>query len=169
MISRLDQLEGTQTPAQRAQVLLLSWIGAGLVKRAPGTFGSLAAIPFAALITWSWGNNALLASAVLVFFVGWASAHAYLKNSTEHADPQWIVIDEVAGQWLTLAAAPLVPIWYLAGFLLFRLFDIYKPWPVSWADKRVPGALGIMLDDVLAGLFAALSLIALQFVWTLFT
>jgi phosphatidylglycerophosphatase A len=149
----------------RARILLLSWFGSGLVKRAPGTLGSIGAIPPAALIAWFWSPSALVAASALVFFLGWGLSRAHLEGSTDHSDPQWIVIDEVAGQWLTLAAVPLNPIWYLTGFLLFRVFDIYKPWPVRWADKQIPSALGIMLDDVLAGLYAALSLLALQFVW----
>jgi len=69
-----------------------------------------------------------------------------------------VVIDEVAGQWLTLLVAPPDLLLYLAGFLLFRLFDIRKPWPVSWADQSLPGGLGVMVDDLLAGLYAALFL-----------
>ena len=149
----------------RIRVLFLSWFGCGLAGKAPGTLGSLGALPIAALLTWAWGSTSLIPAAVLVFLVGWVVTAAHLKDDDETKDPQWIVIDEVAGQWATLAAAPLHPVWYLIGFLLFRVFDILKPWPVSWADKKIPGALGIMLDDMLAALYAALSLIALQFLW----
>jgi len=148
--------------------MLLSWFGAGLAKQAPGTLGSLAAIPFAALIAWFWSPSTLIAASALIFFIGWWLSWLHLENSSDDKDPQWIVVDEVAGQWLTLAAAPLQPTWYLLGFVFFRIFDIFKPWPVSWADKQIPSALGIMLDDVLAGLYAALSLLALQFAWNQF-
>jgi phosphatidylglycerophosphatase A len=155
----------TSSLGARARVTILSWFGAGLVRRAPGTVGSIGAIPPAALIVWILGPPALAVSALVLFFVGWAIAAAHLKDVSSTKDPQWIVIDEVAGQWLTLAAAPFHPVWYVAGFVLFRVFDIFKPWPVSWADHRVGGALGIMLDDILAALYAALSLLALQLAW----
>ena len=70
-------------------------------------------------------------------------------------DPSFVVIDEVAGQWIALLPAGLDPVLFVAGFLAFRLFDIWKPWPVSWADRDVPGALGVMLDDLIAGAYAA--------------
>lgn len=76
-------------------------------------------------------------------------------------DPGEIVIDEVAGQWLALLSAPLTPLAYALVFLLFRIFDICKPWPVRWADRQVPGGLGIMLDDLLAAVYAALALLVL--------
>ncbi len=150
----------------RIRVLFLSWFGCGLLGKAPGTLGSLGAVPVAALMVWTWGPNSLILASILIFFAGWVVTAAHLKGGGDTKDPQWIVIDEVAGQWATLAAAPFHPAWYAIGFLLFRVFDIFKPWPVSWADKKVPGALGIMLDDMLAALYAALSLIALQFLWT---
>ena len=76
---------------------------------------------------------------------------------SSHVDDRYdgrIVIDEVAGQWLALIPLPLDPGLYLLAFLAFRLFDILKPWPVGWADRRLPGAFGIMADDLLAGLYA---------------
>ncbi|TAL03896.1 MAG: phosphatidylglycerophosphatase A [Rhodospirillaceae bacterium] len=135
--------------------MVLSWFGCGLSPVAPGTVGSLGALPLGALIHWSFGSQALAVSAVVLFLVGWAITAAHLDEDSTGKDPQWIVIDEVAGQWLTLAAVPLHPLDCLLAFVLFRLFDIAKPWPVSWADRRVGGALGIMLDDLLAGLYAA--------------
>jgi len=149
-----------------AYQIVLSWFGCGLAPRAPGTVGSLGAIPFAALIAWVWGPLALIPAAVIVFILGWWVAARYLRGATAIKDPQWIVIDEVAGQWIALAAVPLDFIWYALGFGLFRFFDILKPWPVRWADRRVPGALGIMLDDVLAGLYAAGVALVLRALWT---
>lgn len=82
----------------------------------------------------------------------WAIPLYLRRNPGE--DPGEIVIDEVAGQWVALLAVPAEPLLYLAGFALFRFFDIVKPWPVSWADRALPGAIGILLDDILAGVYA---------------
>jgi len=71
-------------------------------------------------------------------------------------DPQEIVVDEVAGQLLALAAAPVDWRWYLAGFILFRAFDILKPFPANWCDRSLPGGLGVMADDLIAGLYACI-------------
>ena len=134
--------------------LIASWFGIGYLPRAPGTWGSLAALPFAWAIAAAWGPRALLAASLALFLAGWAAATAVLAESPVR-DPGWIVVDEVAGQWLTLAFVPPDPLLYAAGFLLFRLFDIAKPWPISVADARVRGGLGVMLDDGLAGIAAA--------------
>src|SRR5262249_7643947 len=95
------------------------------------------------------------AFALGVWACGWAVQRLRLE------DPGCVVWDEFVGQWIALA--PLLwlaakPWWLGLGFILFRIFDIAKPWPVSWADRRVGGGLGVMLDDVLAGAYAALSL-----------
>jgi phosphatidylglycerophosphatase A len=140
--------------------LLCSWFGAGLLPKAPGTWGSLAALPLIWLLAWAGGPKLLGAGMLLLFFVGWwASSRMVEEEGAE--DPGWIVIDEVVGQGLTLLLTP--PSWlaYAVGFGLFRLFDIKKPWPVSWSDETVKGGLGVMLDDVLAALYglAAMSLL----------
>jgi phosphatidylglycerophosphatase A len=94
---------------------------------------------------------------VAIFIVGWwASEQVVREDGAE--DPGWIVIDEVAGQWLTLLLTPPS----FLGLALFRLFDIVKPWPASWADRQVKGGLGIMLDDILAGLMALIVLAIVQ-------
>jgi phosphatidylglycerophosphatase A len=133
--------------------LLLSWFGCGFAPKAPGTVGTLGALPFAWVVHASFGPVGLLGFALVITIVGWAVAHRYLGG--DDRDPSWIVIDEVAGVGLALAAAPLSLGWFAVGFGLFRLFDIVKPWPVSWADQKVGGAAGVMLDDILAGLYAA--------------
>lgn len=143
--------------AERLAPTLATWFGCGRLPRAPGTWGSLAALPLAWLIAWLWGPWALVATAALLFAVGVWAAGVYARANGQ-ADPQAVVIDEVVGQCLTLVVAPLHPLAYLIGFALFRLFDIAKPWPVSWADRSVGGGLGIMLDDVLAGLYGAAAL-----------
>lgn len=142
------------SPLSRPALLIATWFGCGLLPGAPGSWGSLAALPFAWAIAWAGGAGALLGAALLLFFLGWWAA-GIAAAAFGAADPGAVVVDEVMGQWLTLAAAPLDPRAYAAGFVLFRLFDIVKPWPVRWADRRIAGGLGIMLDDGLAALYAA--------------
>lgn len=138
-------------------VWLGSWFGAGLAARAPGTWGSLAALPFAWGLHSFFGPWGLILGALILIPAGIWAADAWTARSGEH-DPGAVVIDEAAGQWLALAALPAPELGgYLAGFALFRLFDIWKPWPVSWAESR-PGGLGVMLDDVFAGMYAAAAL-----------
>jgi phosphatidylglycerophosphatase A len=141
--------------------LLCSWFGAGWLKPAPGTWGSAAALPIGWLL-WDLGGHPALAGAMaVVFFVGWwASERIVRADGLE--DPSWVVIDEVAGQWMTLLFTPPSLLGYAIGFALFRLFDIWKPWPVSWADQKVKGGLGIMLDDIIAGLMGLAVLTVLQ-------
>ena len=138
-------------------VLRSTWFGAGLLPKAPGTWGSLAALPFGWIVTYYGGYLSLALATLLVFFIGWWSSARYVEIFNKE-DPGEVVIDEVAGQWIVLLAAPLDPVTYVGAFLLFRLFDILKPWPVSFADKNIKGGLGIMIDDVLAGIYGAVIL-----------
>ncbi|MBL8299576.1 MAG: phosphatidylglycerophosphatase A [Rhodanobacteraceae bacterium] len=157
--------------AQRRLVLrhpagwIASGFGTGLSPVAPGTVGSAVA-----LLPWLWLRELPLSVYIVVvlaaFVLGvWVSHVLVARLRAE--DPGWIVIDEFVGQWLALMFAPRGWIWVFAGFLLFRLFDIWKPWPVSWADRNVDGGLGVMLDDALAGLLAAAALAALAALATL--
>lgn len=124
--------------------------GAGLLPRCPGTWGSLVALPPAWVIATYFGNLWLILAAAIVFCAGlWASSR-YLRLSDD-MDPAPIVIDEVAGQFLALAAVPPDPWWYVAAFALFRILDIAKPGPVSWAERKLGGSLGVMADDIIAG------------------
>lgn len=136
-------------PLSHPAALAATWFGSGLLPRAPGTWGSLAALPFAWVIVSLAGPIGLAAAAVAVFGLGCWAAGRY-ADASGSADPGAVVIDEVAGQWLVLVAAPLSLPGYAAGFLLFRLLDIVKPWPASWADRKLKGGFGIMADDVLA-------------------
>lgn len=140
---------------------IVTWFGSGLVPRAPGTAGSLAALPFAAGLSWLAGPAAtpatLASAALIVFLIGWATSEMYVRR-VRQKDPGQVVIDEVAGVLLTLAVAPLDPLAYGLGFLWFRVFDIFKPWPISWADRRLGGGLGIMVDDILAAGYAMAAL-----------
>jgi phosphatidylglycerophosphatase A len=134
--------------------------GVGRLPKAPGTWGSLAALPLAWLIASLGGPWALAAATLLASLLGWWAAADHAKRLGQD-DPQEIVIDEVAGQWLILILVP-PNLWlYAAGFALFRVLDIFKPWPAGWADRRIGGGLGIMLDDLLAALWGVLPLAAL--------
>ncbi len=133
---------------------LAVWFGAGLSPKAPGTMGSLAALPFAWVITLHFGALGLLLASAAVFLIGiWASG-AVIKRDGD-PDPGEVVIDEVAGQWLALIPAGLDPVLFAVGFFAFRLFDIWKPWPIGWADRSIKGGPGVMADDLLAGACAA--------------
>jgi len=154
----------------RVSGLIATVGGVGHLRPAPGTWGSLVALPLAYGLIVAGGWTALVLAIVVAFGAGlWATAQE--TRGRDNHDPSEIVIDEVVGQWIALlpvaygaammGAAPelLWPGW-IAAFALFRLFDITKPWLVGWADRR-DDALGVMLDDVIAGVFAALGVIAL--------
>lgn len=149
-------------------IWIASGLGSGLSPKAPGTFGSLAALlPY----FWLRQHPFWLAVAMpAVFLIGILAARK-IRTVIPREDPGLLVLDEWVGQWLTLAPAvwlwPILglqawPIWceMLVGFVLFRTFDILKPWPVSWADRELSGGFGAMFDDALAGVYAAASLTA---------
>jgi phosphatidylglycerophosphatase A len=141
----------------------------GLIPRAPGTFGSLAGVVLAYLLLWL-GIAGYLIVGLLLFVVGTHAVRLHTAGLADH-DPSEIVIDEVVGQMIALlpvicsialmdfAPMALWPGW-VSAFILFRVFDIWKPWPVSWADQQAT-PLGVMLDDVIAGGMAAIGVIAL--------
>ena len=133
--------------------LLATWFGAGRLPRAPGTWGSLTALPFAAALAWLGGPWLGLLIALAVFGLGVWASDRYMAACGLH-DPAAIVVDEVVGQWLTLALLPLTPVAYLLGFVLFRIADMVKPWPAAWIDRTVADAFGVMLDDVVAAIYA---------------
>ncbi|HEY8011070.1 MAG TPA: phosphatidylglycerophosphatase A [Rudaea sp.] len=139
---------------------IASGFGSGLSPVAPGSAGSLAALlPWLALRELPWPLYFVvlaLAFALGVWACGWVVRVLRID------DPGVAVWDEFVGQWIALA--PLLWLesawwWIAAGFILFRIFDIAKPWPVSWADRRLDGGLGVMLDDVFAGIYAAIVLV----------
>lgn len=134
--------------------------GAGLAPVAPGTFGSLLGVLLWLLIA-PFGWTVQCAAAVLAMAVGVPVCGASARKLGVH-DHSAIVWDEVAGMLITLLVAP--PTWWgvLLAFALFRLFDIWKPWPIRLADRQVHGGIGIMLDDVLAGILAAAVLLFVQ-------
>lgn len=142
--------------------LMATWFYAGKSPKAPGTMGSLAALPFAWAMTAYTDFYVLPVAAFVLYFIGVWSANIVMEETQSH-DPGMIVIDEVVGQWLTLSVAPLSFFAYGIGFALFRLFDITKPLLVGWADKKIKGGTGVMLDDVFAGVFGAACLYALLY------
>lgn len=126
--------------------------GSGAVPFAPGTFGTLMAIPFYLVLS----NLPLYAylafNLVFIIFTSWLSDR--ISRDTHTHDHPGMCIDEFAGYFVTMIAAPPGIIWIVTGFILFRLFDIWKPWPISWADKHIKGGFGMIFDDVLAGIYA---------------
>ncbi len=126
----------------------------GYLPKAPGTWGTLVALPVNLLLCrLSTSQHALALGSIFLVAVYTAGA---AEKILDRQDPGAIVIDEIIGMLIALLAVPAQPLLWFAAFLLFRFFDIVKPWPVSWADRRLHGGLGIVLDDVLAGGYACL-------------
>ena len=149
--------------------LIATFFYIGHLRPAPGTWGSLAALPVAWALHTLGGPMLLALGLALVFTLGWWATALETKGKEDH-DPSEIVIDEVAGQWLAFlpvsigaahAGVAITALWpgWITAFLTFRLFDIWKPGPIGWADRQ-GGPLGVMLDDLLAGLAAALCVLA---------
>jgi phosphatidylglycerophosphatase A len=157
----------------RAATVIASVGGIGYAPVASGTVASAVAVILALPLLYVGGSIALAVGSLLAFGVGIAACDAHVR-STGRDDPSECVIDEVAGQWL--AAAFAIPafgglvtqpqdaaVTLCLSFLLFRLFDIWKPWPVSWAERSFSGGLGVMADDMIAGLLAGLCLLAVRY------
>lgn len=138
--------------------------GSGLSPVAPGTAGSLAAVVPALTLTalplWAGALVVLLAFLIGIYLCGETARRLGVH------DHGGIVWDEFVGLWLVLLLIPFSPLWWLAGFVLFRLFDIVKPWPIRWLDQQVDGGFGIMLDDVVASVYALLPLWLVALWWT---
>ncbi|MFK7828873.1 MAG: phosphatidylglycerophosphatase A [Congregibacter sp.] len=144
-------------PKLRDPIQFLAFgFGSGLFPRAPGTAGTLAAVPLylglATLPLWQYSALVLLATVVGIWICERAS------QSLGVHDHPGIVWDEFVGLWIALWALPVEPLWIVLGFLTFRVFDILKPWPIGWLDVNVKGGMGIMIDDVVAGVMACLTL-----------
>ncbi|MDH5634137.1 MAG: phosphatidylglycerophosphatase A [Gammaproteobacteria bacterium] len=127
--------------------------GSGLVPFAPGTAGTVAAIPVFLLLQ-SLGWTVYMAVTVVLFVLGIYLCGRTAKTLAVHDHPG-IVWDEVVGYLVTMVLVPATPVLIITGFVFFRLFDIWKPWPIRKLDAGVGGGLGIMLDDILAGVYAA--------------
>jgi len=135
--------------------------GAGLSPKAPGTMGTLVAVPLFLLLAYL-PVYAYLALITAAFLVGIYLCGRTASDLGVH-DHGGIVWDEFVGYWITMILVPVTWYWVLAGFVLFRVFDILKPFPIGWLDKKVGGGLGIMIDDVLAGVYALICLQVLVF------
>lgn len=143
------------------QKLFLTFFGAGLSPKAPGTVGTLASLPVGLVILYYLGMEVLFTAAIAITIIGIFEVNKYEKATGEH-DQQHIVIDEAAGMWLALVivyptalamAYPYAEILAIIfAFASFRLFDIWKPSTIGWIDRELKGGLGVMLDDVLAGI-----------------
>ena len=135
-------------------VIVATGLGVGFVPVAPGTAGSLAAAIVALPILAFAGTPWLAVAIVVVVAVGIPAADRAAREMGD-SDPGAVVIDEVAGQWIALLPAAPDFLSFAVAFAAFRLFDIAKPGPVGWADRRLKGGIGIMADDLIAGAFAA--------------
>ncbi|KAJ56762.1 phosphatidylglycerophosphatase [Actibacterium mucosum KCTC 23349] len=145
--------------------LIATFFYTGLLRPASGTWGSLAACPALLLLHLAGGFELVVVATFTVFLLGWWATIRETEGRDDH-DPSEIVIDEVAGMWISLwpvslgaqmAGADVTALWpgWVVAFFAFRLFDIWKPGPVGWADRR-NDPLGVMLDDVIAGIMAAI-------------
>jgi len=139
--------------------LLAFGFGAGLSPKAPGTMGTVVAVLIYLVLPSM--PPIIYAGLVLLSFVFGIWICAKTAEDLGVHDHGGIVWDEFVGYWITMFMAPSGLFWVLLGFVLFRLLDIFKPWPIKWADKELAGGLGIMLDDVLAGIMGALCIQAL--------
>jgi phosphatidylglycerophosphatase A len=137
---------------RRFMLFFATWFYSGLIPFAPGTWGTIAAVPFAAC-AYSFGFITSCISITLILVIA-ISVSGKAANIMRMDDPSSVVIDEVAGMFVTLFLIPLSWMSVIAGFVLFRIFDIVKPFPVGLIDKKVHGGAGIVLDDVMAGIYA---------------
>jgi len=136
--------------------LIATGLGIGNIPIASGSWASLAVLPAGWLIATHFGALWLIAAGAIALLAGlWASAR--YCNASGEKDPSRVVIDEVAGQFLALAPIAVPdPVTYAVAFFTFRIFDIFKPWPAGWCDRELPGAPGVMFDDIIAGVYAAI-------------
>jgi phosphatidylglycerophosphatase A len=144
----------------KASTAFATLFGIGRLPAAPGTWASLAALPFAGLLMLGGGPWLIGSGVAVAIAVGIWSCDVYVRE-TGVADPSECVIDELAGQWIACMTAPITPAGFALAFFAFRLFDIWKPWPIS-AAETAKGGLGVMADDLVAGLFAAILVAAVH-------
>jgi len=153
-MSTIEKDRKKQIP--RALLLAVTFGGAGLSPKAPGTMGTLATVPLLLLLLWA-GPFWHMGVTLLLTLVAIVLSERYQQLTGGH-DRQEIVIDEVVGYLITMVWLPLTWQSVVAGFVLFRALDILKPWPISFLDAKVKGGLGVVIDDVAAGLVASLIL-----------
>jgi phosphatidylglycerophosphatase A len=146
--------------AHKTMIMYLSWFGAGRAKKAPGTFGTLAALPF--IYAWSLLLPPMWISAIVISIMTLLACWSadIIQKKLQLQDPQWIVVDEVIGMAITwMIVSPRNILEWGMCFIAFRFFDIVKIWPASYFDKKVKNGAGTILDDVISGVFAG------NFVW----
>lgn len=177
-----------KTTKQLIAEIISTWFYVGKIPFAPGTMGSLVAAIMILPIIIFMGLNSLIILTIACFFIGkWSSD--VMIDFWDEKDPSQIVIDEVVGMWLTFSlfllslfalikleiysykenSYTLASAFFIISFLMFRLFDIWKPFPVSWADTKIKGGLGVMLDDVIAAIYAGLASTIIWLGWSLLT
>ncbi len=155
-----EPLKRNQGWAWRSAEFIATFFYSGLLPKMPGTWGSLAALPFAWFL-WQLDIFVAIGLIALVFIIGTTAAHYYCRVTNTH-DNQKIVVDEAIGIFIVASVAEHNWYSYLACFLLFRLFDILKPQPVRWLDDNIQGGIGVILDDVGAAIYALIALFLLQ-------
>jgi len=152
----ISDADGARPDLRNPIHLLAFGFGSGLAPRAPGTWGTIAA-----LLPWYFLQQLppliYVAAIVIAAAVGFFICGRTARDLGVH-DHGGIVWDEFVGLWIALFLVPVEPFWVLTGFLFFRLFDIFKPWPIGWCDRNLQGGAGIMVDDLLAGVAAGLAL-----------
>lgn len=139
----------------KVALILATWFGAGLAPAAPGTFGTLAGVPLVLLYGLYGGWSEAFVTAVVTLAAVWSSGRAV--DLLGRGDPPEVVIDEVAGLLVTMFLVPVSPLNMVLGFILFRFFDIVKPWPVRQAEA-LRGGYGVVADDLLSGVYAHICL-----------
>lgn len=141
---------------------LATWFGCGLMRPGPGTWGTLGALPLGILLLIGGGPPFLILGTFLLLPLGyWAAGR--VEKAVGKSDASLIVIDEAAGVLLALIPAGTSALLIVLSFLFFRLFDIWKPWPICWLDRKIKGPAGVMADDLLAGIFAALCVAGVKY------
>jgi phosphatidylglycerophosphatase A len=149
--------------AERIVIFLATGCYAGKLPFAPGTFGSLAALPLCWLLAQLGRPTAILATVLIIAGAVWVAGAA--ERLLQQRDPGSIVIDEIAGMLVTFSGLTFTPFSAAAGFVLFRVLDIAKPFPIGWAEKRLKGGVGIVADDLIAGVMANLGCRLLLALW----
>jgi phosphatidylglycerophosphatase A len=157
VVARAHVISAVRTPSG----FIASGFGIGLLPGAPGTWASAATLPLGWAIGSLWGSPGLYAASLVVFLIGILASERMIKRVGVE-DPSVIVIDEIAGQLLVLAAVPLAYPAYLLAFIAFRICDVLKPWPASWADRQLGGGFGAMVDDIIAAGYAYAAMLLLS-------
>lgn len=151
------------TALRRVALVIATWFGAGYFPVAPGTFGTIAGLPLAFFVARLSAERQLVV--ILMLTAVAIPAAALAGRALGVIDARQIVVDEVAGLLVTMLGVPFTPWTALAGFFWFRVFDVLKPWPASYFDRKVKNGAGVVLDDLMAGGYARLVMAGLAWMW----